>query len=205
MSAEMTGILGGTFNPIHNQHLCLAKAAHEQLSLKKILLIPSGISYLKAGTDVLAADKRYKMCCLAAEGIPYIEVSDIEIKREGNSYTCDTLKELKDLNPDTDYCFIIGADTLFMLEKWKEPDHIFSDCIIAVASRLDGDRYTDDKIIEMISYYEKKYNADIRSIKVEVSGLSSSFIRQSVKEGEDISPYVPDRVALYIKENRLYR
>ena len=205
MDKKRIGILGGTFNPIHNQHMLLAKCAYEQLLLEKILLIPSGISYLKKDIAVLPADIRYKMCLLAAQGIDYIKVSDIEIKREGNSYTRDTLKELKLIDPDAEYYYIIGADTLFMLEKWKDPEYIFRNCILTVAARLDGETYSDDKIKEKIQEYEMGYDARIVTLNITVSSLSSSMIRNAVSNGEDIRAYVPERVASFIDENGLYR
>lgn len=205
MKDHRTGILGGTFNPIHNQHLLLAECAYEQLSLEKILLIPSGISYLKKDMEVLPADIRYAMCIKATEDIDHIEVSDIEIKREGNSYTRDTLEELTSTYPDNEFYYIIGADTLFMLDKWKDPGFIFSHCILAVASRLDGMKYTDDRMEEKINEYKTHYGARIVTIRIPVSDLSSSMIREAVSKGEDISRCVPEKVAEYIKANGLYR
>ena len=205
MKSGRIGVLGGTFNPIHNLHLKLAEYAYEQLNLETVMLIPSGISYLKAGTDVLDAGIRYKMCLLASKELPYIEVSDIEIKRAGNSYTCDTLKELLGSAPDNEFFLIVGADTLFMLEKWKNPEYIFANSIIAVAARLDGDRYTDDKIREKIGEYGSRYGARTEIINIDISDLSSSMIRKKASEGEDIRPFVPESVAAYIAENGLYR
>lgn len=204
-SRVRVGILGGTFNPIHNQHLLLAKCAYEQLMLKKVLVIPSGVSYLKAGTNVLPAGIRYDMCMVATKGIPYLEVSDIEIKRQGNSYTRDTLKELLEEDPDRTLYYIIGADTLMMLDKWRDPEYIFRHCVITVASRPGGDRYSDDMIKEKISQYETVYSAEIERIDIEISGLSSSMIRESASRGEDISAYVPSELASYIREHNLYK
>ena len=85
MGRRSVGILGGTFNPIHDQHILLAKSAYEQLSLSRVILMPSGVSYLKRNQDVLPSDLRYEMCLLAAEDISFLEVSDMEIKRSGNS------------------------------------------------------------------------------------------------------------------------
>ena len=205
MSSKDIGILGGTFNPIHNQHLLLAKKAYEQLQPDKILLIPSGISYLKEGTNVLSSDKRYEMCRLAVNDIPYIELSDIELKRKGNSYTCDTLKELSLQYPDAEFYYIIGADTLFMLENWRNPEYIFSNCILTVASRIDRNNYTDEELKQKITYYEKRYDARIRVLEINISDLSSSMIRQAVAKGEDIRSLVPEDVADYIIKNGLYR
>ena len=205
MSSKDIGILGGTFNPIHNQHLLLAKKAYELFQPDKILLIPSGISYLKEGTNVLPADKRYEMCRLAVNDIPYIELSDIELKRKGNSYTCDTLKELSLQYPDAEFYYIIGADTLFMLENWRNPEYIFSNCILTVASRIDRNNYTDEELKQKITYYEKRYDARIRVLEINISDLSSSMIRQAAAKGEDIRSFVPEAVADYIIKNGLYR
>ncbi len=204
MSEKSIGILGGTFNPIHNQHLLLAKCAYEQLNLGKILLMPSGVSYLKKDIGVLPAEIRYKMCSLVAEEIPYLEVSDIEVKRSGNTYTYETIRELYEKDSSYTYYFIAGADTLFMLDQWKEPAYIFEHCVIAVAARLD-DKYTEEAIRLKIKEYEGRYNAVIRLVDINVSDLSSSMIRQMVSDGKDISDYVPESVAAYIKQNRIYR
>lgn len=205
MSSNSVGILGGTFNPIHNQHLHLAECAFRQLSLSKVMLMPSGISYLKAGTDVLPADKRLEMCYLAAEDIPYLEVSDIEIKRSGNTYTCDTLKELIAAAPGNTYYLIIGADTFFMLDKWRDPEYIFGNCIIAVASRPDGDADVSERLRLKIREYEGRFNAAVRLIDIDVSPLSSSMIRELINKNGNADRYLPKKVADYIKMNGLYR
>ncbi len=205
MSLKRLGLLGGTFNPIHNQHLLLGKCALNQLSLDKLLLIPSGISYLKEGTNVLPADIRYAMCALAVKDMEHFEISDIEVRRKGNSYTCDTLRELSAIYKDTCFYYITGADTLFMMDKWKEPEYIFSHCIIAVAARLDESSYTDAKIKEKMMEYKSRYGARTELIDIPVSDLSSSMIRRAVAAGEDIRSFVPGAVADYIYRNGLYR
>ncbi|MBQ9606024.1 MAG: nicotinate-nucleotide adenylyltransferase [Lachnospiraceae bacterium] len=205
MSSNSIGILGGTFNPIHNQHVRLAKSAYEQLALSKVMLMPSGVSYLKKDMDVLPADKRYEMCNLAAEEEPFLEVSDIEIRRTGNTYTCDTIRELLEADPHSTYYFIIGADTLFMLDKWREPGYIFGHCVIAVAARKGDADHSETGLIRKIREYEGRYNAAIRIIDISISDLSSSMIREMAGNGKDIRPYVPEKVAEYIIKNGLYR
>ncbi len=204
MSKMSIGILGGTFNPIHNQHVLLAKCAYEQLKLDKVLLMPSGVSYLKKDTGVLPAQTRYDMCALVADEIPYLEVSDIEVKRSGNTYTHETIRELYEKDLSVTYYFIAGADTLLMLDKWREPAYIFEHCVIAVAARL-NDEYTEDALRLKIREYESRYNAVIRLIDIQISDLSSSMIRQMASAGKDISAYVPQCVAEYIKKNGIYR
>ena len=205
MGRGSVGILGGTFNPIHDQHILLAKSAYEQLSLSRVILMPSGVSYLKRNQDVLPSDQRYEMCLLAAEDISFLEVSDMEIKRSGNSYTRDTIKQLLQDDPSSTYYFITGTDTFFMLDKWKDPEYIFSHCIIAVAQRADAANRTDTDLIRKIREYEGRYNAAIRTLDIRISDLSSSTVRDYIAEGRDIRSFVPDKVAKYIKENGLYR
>ena len=202
---KKTGVLGGTFNPIHKQHLYLAECAFIQLKLDRILLIPSGVSYLKAGTDVLPSKIRYEMCALAVRDMPYITLSDIEIKRPGNSYTFETLTELKALYPEDEFHFIVGTDTFFALDTWKEPETIFKHSIITVALRKDGQNIDETMVREKTEEYRKRYNAVIETLTLKVSDLSSSMIRKIAAMEEDLSPYVPERVAEYIKKNGLYR
>ena len=205
MAQVRIGILGGTFNPIHLQHLKLAECAYRQLELDKILLIPSGVSYLKSGTGVLPADVRYSMCALAVRDIPYIELSDIEIRRKGNSYTCDTIRELVEADPGASYYFITGSDTFLMLDSWRSPEYIFRHCVIAVVARADEAGSPDEEILSKIKEYESRFDAEVRILEKVPSDLSSSMIRDAASRGEDISGYVPERVAEYIINNRLYR
>ena len=205
MSINSIGILGGTFNPIHNQHIQLARCAYEQLSLESVLLMPSGVSYLKKSSEVLPAGIRYEMCSLAAEDEPFLKVSDIETKRSGNTYTCDTLKALLEQDPGLTYYFIIGADTLFMLDQWKNPEYIFAHCVIAVAARADQKEHSDIGLVRRIREYEGKYNAAVRLLDINISDLSSSTVREMAREGRDLRKFVPSKVAEYIKKNGLYR
>ena len=200
-----TGLLGGTFNPIHKQHLHLAECAFRQLKLDEILMIPSGVSYLKAGTDVLSSDIRYEMCALAVSDIPYITLSDIEIKRPGNSYTFETLTELKKMYPTDKFYLLVGTDTFFALDTWKEPEIIFKSCTLAVALRKDDQNINEKSLSEKAEEYRVRFDADIMTLTVEVSDVSSSMIRKKAGRGEDISSYVPEKVAEYIVKNNLYR
>ena len=151
------GILGGTFNPIHFGHLIMAEQAREFLGLEKVLLIPSGNSYMKDPAQILPAEKRYEMACLAARGNPHFLVSDMEIRRGGDSYTCETLRELRITCAGAKLFYIVGADTLFGIESWKAPEEIFSSCVLAVAARDGcGDVALNQKAKELT----QRYNAD---------------------------------------------
>ena len=110
--------MGGTFNPIHIGHLILAETARIQFELNEILFIPSGKSYMKQQMDIPSGEVRAQMTSLAIEENPYFALSLMEIEREGNTYTYETLETLKEQNPNTEYYFILGEDSLFAIEKW---------------------------------------------------------------------------------------
>ena len=116
-NVKKVGIMGGTFNPIHNGHLTLAQCAQKQIGLDKVLFMPSGISYMKK--NVLDPQKRADMVHLAIKDNPDFELSLIEVQKSGNTYTCETLEILTSNNPDTQYYFIMGADSLFQIEQWR--------------------------------------------------------------------------------------
>ena len=124
-SVKKVGIMGGTFDPIHNGHLVIAQAALDTMNLDEVLFIPSGTPYLKDLTTVLSKKERVSMTGLAIEDNPGFALSTIEIDREGNSYSYETLEELKKQNPDVEYYFILGADSLLYLEKWKLANFIY--------------------------------------------------------------------------------
>lgn len=195
---KKTGIMGGTFNPVHNGHLLLASKAFEMLELDKVLFIPTGNSYMKK--NVLAAQRRVDMVRLAIEPYQHFELSLIEVEREGNSYTCDTLEYLTTEKPDTCYYLIMGADSLFQIERWRQPEKIFSFSKIVCAVR---DDYDIDKIMQK----GKQLNilgADIIYLNIPKIDISSTDIRAKVKKQLSIKEYVPGNVADYIQQEHLY-
>ncbi|MDE5698196.1 MAG: nicotinate-nucleotide adenylyltransferase [Lachnospiraceae bacterium] len=197
-SGKRIGIMGGTFNPIHNGHLLLAAKAQEQVLLERILFMPSGNSYMKK--NVLETQKRVEMVALAIERYPDFELSLIEAQKSGNTYTYETLACLKAANPDTQYYFIIGADILFQIEQWRNPGQIFQMAVLVCAVR---DDYDFDAI-------RKKGNilaasgADIIYLNMPKLDISSTDIRAKVKSGLTISELVPPEVAHYIEQEHLY-
>ncbi len=193
-----TGILGGTFNPVHNGHLILAKTAHELLGLDKVLFMPSGTSYMKK--NVLAAKKRIDMVRLAIAGYPQFELSLVEADRKGNSYTSETLAYLTKKNPATCYFFIMGADALFQIEKWKNPKQIFSLAKIVCAVRED---YHLNELKQKGQQLQS-LGADIIYLDMPKVEISSTDIRAKVKEQRSIADDVPMEVADYIQRERLY-
>ena len=158
------GIMGGTFNPIHNGHIALAQSAYKTLALDKVLFMPSGKSYMK--NRVLDARQRIAMIDRAISPYPYFELSTIEVERAGNTYTSETLRLLNQQNPQIHYYFIMGADSLFHIETWKDPEIIFSLSTLVCAVR---DEY-DNPNIGVIESGAKVAAAQTRNKRVGVIG-----------------------------------
>lgn len=195
---KRVGIMGGTFNPIHYGHLRLAQEAQEQVLLDKILFMPSGRSYMKK--NVLDTQKRVEMTALAIKQYSKFELSLIEAQKTGNTYTCDTLQYLTRTNSDTQYYFIIGADSLFQIEQWKSPEQIFQFAILICAIRDDYDFDTIRKKGEALA----ESGADIIYLNTPKWDISSTDIRAKVKSRISIRGLVPPEVALYIEQEHLY-
>ena len=141
------------------------------------------------------------MVKLAISDFPYFSLSTIESSKFKNSYSFETILELKEMNPDNEYYFIIGLDSLMNITKWKNPDIIFNETVI-LAVRGDSDHLLINKYIDD---YSKRFNAKISIINCEKIDVSSTQIRQDIFDGNDITKNVPAKVCDYIKENRLYK
>lgn len=195
------GILGGTFNPIHFGHLILAQNALELYKLDKILIMPSGVSYLKKQSEIVSKEHRINMILAAINGNDSFELSTIETDRIGNSYTYETLQYLTTYNKNCKYYFIIGADTLFSIDTWKCPDIIFKYCSIICAPR-NNSSYED--LYAKKEYLEQTYNANIYIMDCPEVNISSSSIRKMYSNGQTLKYYMPDEEINYIKKNKLY-
>ena len=198
---KRVGIMGGTFNPIHLGHLILAEHAYEQLELDEVLFVPSGNPYMKEYGDVLDAKTRIDLVGEAIEDNCHFALSRIEVDRGGNSYSYETIAALKEQNPDTEYFFMVGADSLFMMDKWMHPEKIFGEVTIAVAIR---GGYTDDALENQIKLLEEKYNTKILRLHSRSVDISSSQIRERVRQGKSIRYMVHYKTDLVIKKKHLY-
>ena len=196
------GIMGGTFDPIHIGHLILAECAYEEFHLDTVQFLPSGNSPHKTGrTDGAADDERLEMVKLAIRGNPHFTLDAEEMRRTGYSYTSDTLTALRTRNPDTDYYFIIGADSLMALDEWNRPDIICRNCILLAAAR---DDLPASEIEGQIAFLHEKYGADIRLIHSPDIGISSTKLRAWFREGRSLRYYTPDSVLEYMKQKDIY-
>ena len=181
------GILGGTFDPIHNGHLALGKQAYEQFGLDEIWFMLSGHPPHKKGRLVTEGKEREDMVKLAIASVPYFVYSDFELKREGNTYTAQTLTLLKEAYPQHEFYFIIGADSLVLL---------------AAARTYEKDHRDFEK---QINYLQEKYGARIGMIQFKEMDISSRQIRKAVGSGQSVEKLVPGSVAGYIRIHGLYR
>lgn len=202
MNHKKIGIMGGTFNPIHTGHLLLAQAALEEAKLTQVCFLPSGISYLKQEDNVLDAKHRLRMTELAVLNNPDFTVSDMEIKRGGNTYTCDTLKQLKEEQPQNIFYFILGADCLFTMENWYHPEEIFASCKILAAVR---DHLNPADLEKKAVWLRKRFDADISLLHLPRIDISSTDLRERIRAGKSIRYMVPDAVHDYILQNDLYK
>ncbi len=196
------GIMGGTFDPIHVGHLLLAETALSEEKLDGIMFLPSGQPYMKKENGVSDSFHRLQMVKLAIADNPSFFVSDMEISRTGNTYTCDTLEKIKQEKPLNESYFIMGADCLYTIEKWKNPQKIFDYCTILTAVRNGID---NSLIHERCNYLTSKYHAKIRLLSFPETAISSTHIKQLIKDGKSIRYMVPETVRKYIEENGLYR
>ncbi len=193
------GIFGGTFNPVHNGHLTIAKCALQQFDLDRVVFVPTGHTAYKdyAGDDM--SMHRLRMLELAVASEPRFSVSSDEIDSGRVNYTYLTLERIQGDYPDSQLFFIIGGDSLRDFSIWRHPEIICAEAVILVAARADcGD------IDFLIGDMSACFGGDFRRIDAPILDISSTEIRRMVKENSDIRSLVPSAVADYIYSNHLY-
>jgi len=195
------GIMGGTFNPIHFGHLFLAENAYEQVGLDKVLFMPSKNPPHKEVMCKVTEKQRVDMIEIAIHDNPHFELSTLELNREGMTYTADTLQVLKEQNPDTEYYFIVGTDSLFMMHSWKDPQVVFDLCTVLVAAR---DNANADEIHKHMDYLKKSFHAKVEHIEMPMLQIASADIRERVEKAHTVRYYMPAPVIQYITDHSLY-
>jgi len=184
------GLFGGTFDPVHIGHILIAEQIAEQKGLESVIFIPSARPPHKRPNGIMfTADERLAMLKLATGGNPRFSVSDIEIKREGPSYTIDTIRQMKASFPEpVDLCFIVGIDNLYEIQFWKNPESIIDECRLVAAKR------PCDEAGAVPEWLKDR----VEIVDVPLIDVSSSDIRQRLRNGRSIRYLVPDAVYDYI-------
>lgn len=200
---KKVGILGGTFNPIHLGHLLLAQTAYEEFGLDYVLIMPNRIPAYKNVNKIVSKEHRIAMVNAAICDNPALKLSTLEFEREGNTYTIDTINILTRDYPDTMFYFIMGADSLFHFNTWKEPEEILKKVNILVASRNDA---SFDAIDSQIEYLKDLYGVGtFYHLNAPNFDISSYNIRKLLNYGLSVKYMLPPGVESYIYENGLYQ
>ena len=189
---KKVGIYSGSFNPIHHGHVMLANYLVEFSDLDELWFVVTPQNPLKKKEDLLDDDERLKMVQLALGNDPRIHVSDIEMHLPTPSYTINTLTSLSEQNPDVEFVFICGMDSLQNMKNWREYQKILDNYELLVFPRegYDGG--------ELVNY------PSVTVLKTPILEISSTFIRQCVKEGRDVRHFMPEKAFAYMKQNQFY-
>lgn len=197
-----TGVFGGTFNPVHKGHIMLAEYCMDSVGLDRIIMIPTAVPPHKISNNLASENDRLNMCKLACRGKENFSVSDIEIKRQGKSYTYETLTQLKEIYPDDHLYTIMGADMFLTLNRWENPEIIFEKSSIITIPRDEENKH------ELENFYNKVLKAMGASSVIlpnPVMSVSSTFIRENLDNFNLISDMLDKGVYDYIIKNNLYR
>ena len=192
-------IFGGSFNPIHNDHIRLALAFADAFGLDRVTIIPTFMTPLKDNSAIVDGAHRLAMCRLAAQVDERLEVSDVELRRGGMSYTSDTLAHFVDKGDEL--YLIVGADMYVTLDRWHEYRYLFDHATILVAPR---DELDYNSLSEKYREYQAE-NCHTLFLHSGVGPLSSTAVREAARRGESLGGMVDSRVEAYIREHGLYQ
>ena len=194
------GIMGGTFNPIHLAHLYIAYEAKERLNLDKIIFLPTGAPPHKKDESIIDSKSRYEMVEKAIEGYEDFVIDDYEIKKLGYSYTYETLKHFNE--EGVEIYFIAGGDSLMDVEKWRNTKEVLTECNFVVFNR---GKFTKEILLEQKYKLDSKYGCNIIVLDVLDMDISSSVIREKLRNGKRVDFFLPKDIINYIDKNDLYK
>jgi len=195
------GVLGGTFDPVHNGHLIVAEVVRARLNLAEVIFVPAGQPWLKTDRLITPAKHRLEMLRLSLADKPYFKLSTMEIERAGSSYTIDTIVELRaKLTPDDELFFILGQDNLAQLPQWREPSRLIQLCYLVAVPRPGSPRPNLKTLETSLPGISQR----VMLMDEPHVDISASAVRERVVRGLSIRRLVPEAVNKYIKENRLY-
>ena len=197
-SVRRIGVFGGTFDPIHNGHLSVARFALEHGNLDMVLLVPAGRPWLREGTPTASAEHRLRMVELAVTGEPGLAVSDIDVTREGDTFTVDTLADLRAIYGDSvELVLIVGVDSALQMDRWDRASKLRSLCTVVVVGRP-GEEWSSD-----LSEAHPAFGAEY--FEGPMLDISATRLRNALGGGEDVERFLPVPVLKYIEKHRLYR
>ena len=197
---ERLGIFGGTFSPPHKGHIQAAKAFIEEAALDRLLVMPAFIPPHKLTQGGATPHQRYEMCRLAFSALPRTEVSDLEIRLGGASYTYRTLETLA--APGRTLCLLIGTDMMLSLELWRYPERIFSSAEL-YCIRRESDKDITRAIAEKNDFFKQKFGHKVSILEHTPLPVSSTEIRAALRNGEN-TPLLTEEVRTYIEREGLY-
>lgn len=195
-------IFGGTFDPIHIGHIHIAYEALYSLNLDKILFMPAGNPPNKLNKQITDAKIRYALVNKAIEKEEGFEISDYEINKKENSYTYETIELFSKLQSNTEWYFLLGADSLMDLGNWKNVDRLLNSCRLVVYNRAG---FEVEKVLKQKKYLENKFNNKITFLDMPIIDISSTSIRKSIKEGRNINYLLPRGVDNIVEKLQLYK
>ncbi len=196
------GICGGTFDPFHNGHMALISAALDSGRIDQLLVIPAGEPPHKQNDPVMPAIYRYEMTRKSLRDLPCTRVIDLEILKEGRSYTLDTVRMVRaEFAEPTEIYLIYGSDIIYDLEKWHEPEALLAECTMLLAIRGGDD---EERVAKLASKLNQKFNAKIELFKAPKLEISSTEIRERIIAGKSWKKFLPGPAASVISDNRFY-
>lgn len=197
---EKLGIFGGTFNPVHNGHLSLCTQLSDALKIPRVLLIPTAIPPHKRAKELASGEDRLSMCRLAAQVDKRFEVSDLELRRQGSSYTVETLRQLEPLYPDTRFYLFLGTDMFLTVQNWYLAEEIFRRAVLVAGARHEG----DEGLLRAHLGRLKALGAKGEIVSCQVREISSTQVRFMRKRGGSLRGIVPASVEEYMEKRGLY-
>lgn len=195
------GIFGGSFDPIHIEHIRMAKSAIDTLCLDKLIIMPASTPPHKQGKRLSPAAARLHACTLAFENEPKVEVSDYEIEKQGTSYTYLTCRHFRALYPEANLFWLVGTDMLRDFPTWKNPEDILSNATLAVCSRAEKEGWEEKEL----ALFREKFHKEVAVIRYVASAVSSTQIRVLSGAGMRITHLMDEKVAQFIEKEGLYK
>lgn len=199
---KRVGLFGGSFDPVHYGHLANAEAARTQANLDEVIFIPAGQNPFKESQSRSHREDCLNMLREAISTNSKFLLSRVEVDKPGKSYTVETVEKIREQRPDQDYFFIIGTDLLYDIERWKDAENLLSTIGLIVLTRPDPLMRDQEAKIQDI---RDRYGTEVIPVEMPKLAISSTKLREMIREGRSIRYYTPDPVIDYIEEHHLYR